>query len=296
MLRVEHTAKTRQLRYLLRRGWRVMAAAIAFTCFGLGGGAFGLLAAPVLQVGYRDPVRREHAARVAIGALMRVFAWLMRVLGLIDVRVENAALLQRGGVVIAPNHPTLIDVVLLLAIAPQLDCVVKSALFRNPFTRGPVRAAGYIANVEGPELIGRCAERVRAGRSLLVFPEGTRTVAGTSPRCLRGASSIAVVAKAELLPVVIRCTPAALSKQHHWYDLPAGPLQFDIEVRTALVAPSAASAVANPAVHGERAGADPRARAARELTAALNRLYAEALGFTAKTPEVTTAAVALPGS
>ena len=294
-LRVEHTPPSAGLRYVARRAWRVIASGVSFTCFGLGGGLFGLLAPPVLFLCWRDPARRQVQARRAIGVLMRVFVWLMRTLGLIDVRVEGLAWLHARGAVIAPNHPTLIDVVLLLALAPQLDCVIKGALLRNPFTRGAVRAAGYIANVEGPELVERCAAVVRGGSSVLIFPEGTRSVPGARPRLLRGACSIALRGDGSLVPVLVRCAPPALSKQHRWYDLPAGPLQIDIDVHAPWSARSFLGDAhhqegeASPAADAAHAahtveGTEARLRATREMTRALDAFYAEGLGFGSAAP------------
>jgi hypothetical protein len=41
---------------------------------------------------------------------------------------------------IIANHPSLIDVVFLIGLVRQANCVVKQSLWENPFTRGPVRA------------------------------------------------------------------------------------------------------------------------------------------------------------
>ncbi len=293
-LRVEQTPASAGFRYGYRRAWRVIACALALACFGLGGGLFGLFAPPYLFLRVRDPVRRQWHARRAIGGLMRLFVWLTHGLGLIDVRIHGRDWLQVRGAVIAPNHPTLIDVVLLLAHAPQLDCVIKGALLRNPFTRGAVRAAGYIANAEGPQLVERCAAALRAGSSVLIFPEGTRSVPGERPRLRRGACTIAMRGEGQLVPVLVRCTPPALSKQHRWYDLPAGPLQIDIDVHPPWQMRSYLHEAARDEADGSgREGlpevADTRMRAIREMTRALDAFYAEGLGF-----DVTTGASPLP--
>jgi hypothetical protein len=89
------------------------------------------------------------------------------------------------------NHPTLIDVVFLISLLPNADCVVKRVAC-NPFMRGPVRAAGYISNDDGAGLVDDCIAAVRAGGSLVIFPEGTRSVPGQPPRLQRGAANIAV--------------------------------------------------------------------------------------------------------
>ena len=66
--------------------------------------------------------------------------------GVLTYSVEGAEKLGRPGQMIIANHPSLIDVVFLIGLVRQANCVVKQSLWQNPFTRGPVRDAGYISN------------------------------------------------------------------------------------------------------------------------------------------------------
>ena len=130
------------------------------------------------------------------------------------------------------NHPTLLDVVFLVARMPQADCIVKLGAWKNPFLRRVVSIAGYIANAEGPVVVDACVERLRAGRSVVVFPEGTRS-AGTFKR---GAARIALRSGAQVTPVVIRCNPPALGKHQAWWGITAEKLVYTIDVGTPLAA------------------------------------------------------------
>ena len=269
------------LRHAVNRGWHIVGGGFGFLAFGVGGLVFGALVVPMLMLVYREPAQRRVQVRRGVGVCMRLFIRVVTLLDVIEVRIRGVEHLHTAGAVIAPNHPTLIDVVLLLAVAPQLDCVIKEALLRNLFLRKAVSAAGYIANAEGPELVARCAQALSSGRSVLIFPEGTRSVPGQPPQLRRGACSIAVLADAPLVPVVIRCVPAALSKQHRWYDLPAGPLRFDIDV----AAPWSPHSFGQAALHAAPASAegvvDSRFHLVREMTRALGVFYRSALGFPA---------------
>ena len=129
--------------------------------------------------------------------------------------------LQRNGLLILANHPTLIDVVLLVSLLPNADCVVKHAVARNPFMRGPVRAAGYVANSDGAGLVDDCIAAVHAGGNLVIFPEGTRTEPGQPLRLQRGAANIAVRGRLDITPVRITCTPLTLTKGQKWYRVPS---------------------------------------------------------------------------
>ncbi|MGH6629101.1 MAG: lysophospholipid acyltransferase family protein, partial [Burkholderiales bacterium] len=118
------------------------------------------------------------------------------------------------------NHPSLIDVVLIISLMPPVDCIVKQALWRNPFLRWPVRWAGYIPNTTPEALVEDCARTLRAGNSLLVFPEGTRTAPGQPLRFKRGAAQVALAAACEIVPITISCTAPTLTKGQKWYQVP----------------------------------------------------------------------------
>jgi len=113
---------------------------------------------------------------------MRGFVGLMRGLGVLDYRLHDCERLQRPGLLVLANHPTLIDVVFLLALIPHADCVVKGRLARNPFTRGPIRAAGYITNEEPQGVLEAAGASLARGNALILFPEGTRSVPGRAQR------------------------------------------------------------------------------------------------------------------
>src|SRR5690606_42122790 len=108
------------------------------------------------------------------------------------------------------HRPPLIAVVFLVALVPEADCVVKASLAKNPFTRGPIRATGYICNDSGPELIRACIDSVQAGNSLILFPEGTRTPVSGPMRLQRGTAYIAVRGPCDITPVRIHCEPLSL--------------------------------------------------------------------------------------
>lgn len=161
---------------------------------------------------------------------MRGFARLMRGLGVLTYDIAGAERLGRPGQLILANHPTLIDGVFLLGLAPSSVCVVKSALARGLLTRWPVAAAGYVSNSPTDRMIGEAADVLRAGGSVIIFPEGTRTVPGEALQFHRGAAAIAVRAAAVVTPVYIRCSPPTLAKRDPWYRIPARRAHFWLTV------------------------------------------------------------------
>ena len=118
----------------------------------------------------------------------------MRRLGVLTVSVSGAARLQREGLLVLANHPTLIDVVLLVALLPDADCVVKRAVARNPFMRATVRAAGYIVNDDGPALVeaGIAKEIVAFSSDMALTPLMMGWLVAALMRIATGSATVAM--------------------------------------------------------------------------------------------------------
>lgn len=219
----------------LNRFWRVLATGISFATFGLGGVVLWLLFFPVLGMWVRDRQRRARVSRRMVQRSFAAFIELMRVLGVLTYEIRGAERLRRPGLLVLANHPTLIDVVFLISLLPNADCVVKSRLARNPFTRGPINATGYVSNADGAALIEECVASIQAGSTLVIFPEGTRSPrqGGLGP-LQRGAANIAVRGRRDVTPVLIQCSPPTLGKGEKWYRVPSRRFHILVEVRPDL--------------------------------------------------------------
>ncbi|ANB19366.1 lysophospholipid acyltransferase family protein [Dokdonella koreensis] len=218
------------MREAIDRGWRVIGTGLSFATFGVGGVLLGLVWFPLLGLIVRDRARRTRLARRSVHHAFRLFVEWMRVLGVLDYRVEGLERLDRKGLLILANHPTLLDVVFLVSLVPEADCVVRSGLARNPFTRGPVRATDYLCNDSGAGLIEDCIASLKAGSNLIIFPEGTRTPVDGPMKLQRGAGNIAARAPCDITPVTIRCVPRSLTKGLPWWRVPPRRMQYTIRV------------------------------------------------------------------
>ena len=214
--------------------WRVVATGFSFGVFGIGGLALRLLVFPLLNLLVWQRERRVAWSRIVIRLAFRAYVELMRMLGVLRYEIRGQERLERGGLLILANHPTLIDTVFLMAFVKNADCIVKGDLWNNPFTRGPVRAAGYINNADGADLVDDCIASLRGGNNLIVFPEGTRTPCDGIISMKRGAANIAVRGVRDMTPVLIRCEPATLGKGEKWWRVPPRRVRFEIEVQEDL--------------------------------------------------------------
>lgn len=214
-----------------RRG---LGTALSFTLFGLGGLVIGLIIVPLLRLCIRDAAKRQYHSRRLVQSAFRLFIGLMRLLGVLDYRFDGMSRLQRPGRLILANHPSLIDVIFLLGHVPQADCIIKGRLAENPFTRGPIRAAGYITNREPDAVLEAARESLALGSSLILFPEGTRTHPDRPVKFRRGAANIALRTGADITPVLIRCRPTTLTKGEPWYHIPPCKVQINFQVQDDL--------------------------------------------------------------
>ncbi|WP_211474515.1 lysophospholipid acyltransferase family protein [Collimonas humicola] len=215
----------------LNRYWRVLATGASFVVFAIGGLILRAVVFPLLNLIIWEHQLRRLIARRVIRWVFRGFVGLMRWLGVLNYDISGLERLERQGLLILANHPTLIDTVFLMAFVKRADCIVKGRLWDNPFTRGPVSAAGYISNDDGNGLVESCITSLRRGSNLIIFPEGTRTAGDGQINLKRGAANIAVRSLSNVTPVVIRCLPPTLGKGAKWWQVPPVAAHFSIEVK-----------------------------------------------------------------
>lgn len=247
MRRTSHALTSRCNRY-----WRIVGTGICFAAFGIGALGLRLLAFPLLNTLIRDPEQRKLRARQLIRLAFRSLIWLMRVLGVLSYEIKGLEHLQRRGLLILSNHPSLIDTVLLMAFVQHADCIVKDALWNSPITRGPVRSAGYISNAQGTELVNDCIASLRQGSNLIIFPEGTRTPTDDILHFKRGAANVAIRGNYAITPVIIRCAPATLRKGSKWWQVAPTMPHISLTVRPDIDIQEVTGNALNPALAARR--------------------------------------------
>lgn len=261
-----------RLRSMLDRGSRRFGTGLSFVTFGVGGTVLSLTLFPFLRLISPDKAIAQRRINVAMRRMMGLFIWFMKSLGLLTYELHGLERLARPGQLIVANHPTLIDVVFMLWLIPDAGCVVKRALWHNPALRWPVMWARYIPNSEGPQLVQNCARMLKGGRSLLVFPEGTRTVPGQPLALKRGAAQVALASGADVLPVTVVCDLPFLTKDSVWYRVPERRPHFTITVGQAISAERYAPA------------GEPHSVAARHLTAHLAAHFTRGIDAVMRAP------------
>jgi len=223
------------LGHRLHFAWRWFATGLSFAVFGIGSLLLGVVIMPLVVNLVRNEERRVRWSRLIVGNAMRFFRFFMSTVGVLRYRITGMEYIRPGhAYLIVANHPSLIDVVFLLAMFPTADCVIKQELRENFWTRHLMKGVGYISNRNPEQWLDDCTARLQEGHSLILFPEGTRTVPGLPLNFKAGAAAVAVRAGADCLPILISCTPTTLTKAERWYDVPNRRVFMSIRVQPPL--------------------------------------------------------------
>jgi 1-acyl-sn-glycerol-3-phosphate acyltransferase len=157
--------------------------------------------------------------------------WVMRATGVLRVDLSPLDRLRdEQGIVVASNHPTMLDAVLLVSRLPRVVCITKASLWDNLFLGGGIRLAGYIRNDLPVPMIRRAAEAVREGRQLMIFPEGSRTAQPPVDPFHRSFAVMARAARAPVQTVLIEADSPYLRKGWPLLREPALPLVFRVRL------------------------------------------------------------------
>jgi 1-acyl-sn-glycerol-3-phosphate acyltransferase len=151
------------------------------------------------------------------GDLVFVLArlWSRVLLGVPGVRVEttvHAPLDPKRPYVFMANHASMVDIwAMLVALPVSFRFIAKKQLGAIPLFGWAMRAGRFIFidrqnAVSARRSIQEAAGRIRAGQSVVIFPEGTRTRDGRFGAFKKGGFHLAMDSGVEIVPIAIRGT------------------------------------------------------------------------------------------
>ncbi len=163
--------------------------------------------------------------RAAISSVYRGFWTCAQWLGLMRIDYESLDALSRdAGLIVAANHPSMLDALLVIARVPRGICIMRASLMRNPFLGAGARLARYIRNEPPRGMIRSCVQNLQAGGQLVLFPEGTRTVTPPVNAFRPGITLIAHLAQVPIQTVIIESESPYLGKGWPIWRAPAFPI------------------------------------------------------------------------
>ncbi len=182
----------------------------AFTVFlGLSLMITGLLAAPVLLFG-QGPAR----------SVIRFWAWMvseaLKFFTGVSHRIDGKEYIPTGAAIVAANHQSMWETIILLLILPKPIMIFKRELVHIPVYGWWAQPAGHIAvdRKGGAKALramrDKAAQRLREGCQIVVFPEGTRVAPGDTAPYHPGVAGIYTANNAA-------CIPAAHDSGRFWH-------------------------------------------------------------------------------
>lgn len=147
-----------------------------------------------------------------------------------DLSELDALRAETQGLILAPNHPSLLDAVMVISRFPDAACIMKSQLMDNIFLGGGARLAQHIRNDPPLRMIRQATQTLRDGSFLLIFPEGTRTVTPPLNACKPSIGLLAKHAQVPVQTLLIETDTAFLSKGWPLFKRPQMPMTYRIRL------------------------------------------------------------------
>ena len=167
----------------------------------------------------RDPANRAR------GRMMRFYGWLSSSITPIwrfSVSGTPPADIASQGYVAISNHESTADPFLLTHLPFDLRFIAKDSIFRLPLIGWLMKLCGDIPIKRGDAgsvrvMFEKCRETLRAGCSVMIFPEGTRSPDGTLLPFKDGAFQLAIETQRPLLPMALAGTKQCRPKGSLWF-------------------------------------------------------------------------------
>ena len=172
----------------------------------------------------------EQRRRVGRTAMQRMFQLCLKVLHFFAiVEIDNTALLalrDERSLILAPNHPSMLDVVLVISRLDNVGCIMKAELWDNIFLGAGARMAGFIRNDSPLNTVRLAVRDLKCGSQLLIFPEATRTVRAPVNALSGGCALIAKKANVPIQTILIETDSPYLRKGWPLFRRPPMPIRF----------------------------------------------------------------------
>ena len=161
----------------------------------------------------------------------RAYLWFLRAINLahFDIKALDA-LRQDGPLILAANHPGLLDALMVLSRLPNVTCILKASLMRSPLWGAGARLAGFIRNDLFLDAVNLALKELNHGSQLLLFPEGTRSDPFPLGEFQVGAAYVSYRSGLPIQTLIIEQDSRFLGKGWHWLKRPDMPMRFRIRL------------------------------------------------------------------
>ncbi|TDE31727.1 glycerol acyltransferase [Flavobacterium ranwuense] len=190
---------------------RVLHSILSFTYYGLGGFLLSVISVVLMKIIPISRIKKEKAFHFLMSKFMQSVLVSYPSIRRKIINTQNETFDKP--VVIIANHTSFLDILAIGMLSPKIIFLVSDWVYNSPIFGKGVRLAGFYPVSSG---IDNGIEHLRAkidqGFSLMVFPEGTRSVDNTIKRFHKGAFYLAEQFQLDIVPVVIHGYSEVLPK------------------------------------------------------------------------------------
>lgn len=205
---------------------RALIVLLEMIIFALGGLFIGLFIIPISALKYKGFEHRKFCANV-VHKSWKFFSKLMCVFGSIKIKINGDFENIKSSVIVA-NHPSLIDIVLLIGLIPNCLCLAKKELLKNPIMHNIVKYLYIINDVDLEEFQQETKNELENGFNIIIFPTGTRTLPDEELKIHKGSAQIAINANVDIIPITIKEDYPLLRKNHFPLDVGTKAVNFEL--------------------------------------------------------------------
>lgn len=190
---------------------RLLHSILSFTYYGLGGFLLSIISVILMKIIPISRIKKEKAFHFLMSKFMQSVLMTYPSIRRKIINTQNETF-DKPAVIIA-NHTSFLDILAVGMLSPKIIFLVNDWVYNSPIFGKGVRLAGFYPVSSGIDNgIEHLRAKVEQGFSLMVFPEGTRSVDNTIKRFHKGAFYLAEQFQLDIIPVVIHGYSEVLPK------------------------------------------------------------------------------------
>lgn len=217
------------MKRMLRTAYEILALAIGLGVLGIV--CLGWAPMAFVLRGVQSKRSGGRLGRFVNMTVLRFYLWTLSATRAMRFDISALdALRGQEPMIIAPNHPRLLDAFLVISRLPNVVCIMKQELMDNVFLRHGARLARYIGNHSLMQMIRDSVQTLHEGNHLLLFPEGTRTVREPVNDFTAAVGLVSSRGKVPVQTVFIECDSPYLRKGWPLFKRPTLPITFRVRL------------------------------------------------------------------
>ncbi len=213
---------------------RSLIVIFLFGFFGIGALTINYLIFPIGGLFQKKENKKLFYSNV-IHKTWKFFTDMMVKTNTIKITLANEQVLKNiSGKIIVANHPSFIDIVILIGLLPKTVCIAKREIKKNVFMGNIVKSLYLINDEDKQDLLKESAEILNQGFNIVIFPTGTRTQEGETLKLHKGAAMMALHTKTDIVPIFIKTDKKFLAKNQKIYEASDCEIEYKITVNETI--------------------------------------------------------------